>query len=119
MAWDSSRPIPWVRLVRDWLLYVGIMAVVFGLVYRDRLTAGLFAGLFLSGPIFVAVGAVLAKFGYQRKTLADLRRESAARAATKPTDGGTTAPAGPRPKPAPTRRTSSGRNRPSTKQRRR
>ena len=28
MAWDSSREVPWRRLVREWLLYVAIMAVV-------------------------------------------------------------------------------------------
>jgi hypothetical protein len=105
MAWDSSRPVPWQRLVRDWLIYVGIMAVVFIVFYRDRLNAGLIIGLLISGPLFVGFGALLAKFGYQRKTLRDLRTETTQRqaeAATSPSD------AAGRPKPPPTKRTSTG-----------
>ena len=51
MAWDSSRPVPWQRLIRDWLLYVAIMVIVFAFVYRDRLTPGIFACLLASGTI--------------------------------------------------------------------
>jgi hypothetical protein len=104
VAWDSNRPVPWQRLIRDWLLYVGIMAVVFVLIYRDELSAGPFVGLLISGPLFVAVGAVLAKFGYQRKTFRDLRAEGEARRATPQP----AAPVGVRRKPPPTRRTSTG-----------
>ena len=107
MAWDSTRPVPWRRLVRDWLMYAAIMAAVFLLFFRDDLTAGPFIGLLISGPIFVALGALLAKFGYQRKTLRDLRAETAAReqaaAATSSSGGG-----GQRQRPAPTKRTSTG-----------
>ena len=53
MAWDSSRPVPWTRLIRDWLLYVGVMVVVLLIVSRDRLSPGIFAGLFVSGGAFV------------------------------------------------------------------
>jgi hypothetical protein len=119
MAWDPSRPVPWKRLVRDWVLYVGIMTVVFLIVYRDRITPGLFAGLLISGPMFVVIGAVLAKFGYARKTIKDLRVESAARAAEKQTTTASATAGGSRPKPAPTKRTAGGSNRPSSKQRRR
>lgn len=118
MSWDSSRPVPWARLVRDWVIYVGIMTIVLLIVYRDRLTPGLFAGLFISGPIFVALGALLAKFGYQRKTLKDLRSEATARSTrtSSPTASAGSSPA--RPKPAPTKRTSTGAGRPGTKRRR-
>ncbi len=122
MAWDAARPIPWKRLVRDWLLYVGVMTAIFLIVFRDRITPGLFAGLLVSGPIFLAIGAVLAKFGYQRKTLAELRAESARRAAAKSSAGSTGGAGGraqvARPRPAPTKRTSQGRNRPAQKRRR-
>jgi hypothetical protein len=93
--------------MRDWLLYVGIMAVVFVVVYRDDLTAGPFIGLLISGPLFLVVGAVLAKFGYQRKTMRELRVESDAKraAAAPPASVGRV---GGRPRPAPTRRTSTG-----------
>ena len=117
MAWDSTRSVPWQRLIRDWLLYAGIMTIVFLVLYRDEAT-GLLAGLFVSGPIFVVVGAVLAKFGYQRKTIKSLRAQSAA-ARQANVDA---VPAGRVPgraKPAPTKRTSSGPSRPSASTRRR
>ena len=118
MAWDSSRPVPWKRLIRDWLLYLGIMMVVFLVVLKDRVSAGTTAGLLASGPLFVILGAVLAKFGYTRRTLKELRVESEAKAvqrAKQPVGSG----AGPRPRPAPTKRTSSGsRSRPTSKRKR-
>ena len=106
MSWDSSRPVPWKRLVRDWVVYVAIMTVVLLVIYRDRLTPGLFAGLFVSGPIFVAIGALLAKLGYQRTTLRDLRSQSAGNRRPTASSGATIPTA--RPKPAPTKRTSGG-----------
>jgi hypothetical protein len=83
------------------------MAVVFLLIYRDDLSPGPFVGLLISGPLFLVVGSVLAKFGYQRKTFRDLRAEGEARraAAAAPVS---TVSSGPRRRPAPTRRTSSG-----------
>jgi hypothetical protein len=105
MAWDSSRPVPWQRLIREWLLYVGIMVIVFLIIYRNRLEIGLFIGLLTSGPLYVLFGAVLAKFGYQRKTLRDLKnqRASAPSKATAQTSS-TAAKA----RPAPTKRTATG-----------
>jgi hypothetical protein len=96
--------VPWQRLIRDWLLYVGIMAAVFVFIYRDDLSAGPFVGLLVSGPLFLVIGAVLAKFGYTRKTMKDLRAEGDARRAA------AAAPQAPatRSRPAPTRRTSTG-----------
>jgi hypothetical protein len=99
--------VPWQRLIRDWLIYVGIMALVFFFIYRDDLSAGPFIGLLISGPMFLLIGAVLAKFGYQRKTMRDLRAESEARRAATTVESKATT-AGPRAKPAPTRRTSTG-----------
>lgn len=118
MAWDSSRPVPWTRLIRDWLLYVGIMLVVFLVVLRDRVSAGTTAGLLASGPLFVILGAVLAKFGYTRKTMKDLRVQTQTQAAQR-TQQPIGSAARPRPKPAPTKRTSTGsRNRPTSKRKR-
>ena len=105
MAWDSTRAVPWQRLIRDWLLYIGIMAAVFVFVYRDDLSTGPFVGLLVSGPLFLVVGAVLAKFGYTRKTMRDLRAEGDAKraAAAAVAEAPKT-----RTRPAPTRRTSTG-----------
>jgi hypothetical protein len=112
VAWDSTRPVPWQRLVRDWLIYVSIMAALFLVIYRDELSAGPFVGLAISGPVFVAIGAVLAKFGYQRKTLSDLKRDTQVKRASEAQAAGHA----PRNRPAPTRRTSTGpSNRPRSK----
>ena len=117
MGWDSSRPVPWRQLTRAWLLYVAVMAVVFVALFRDRSLVGVFAGLLISGPLYLAFGAVFAKFGYQRKTLKELRAERAVKTATADDDRSS---GGPRPKPAPTRRTGGTSGRPGgTRKRRR
>ena len=114
MAWDSSRPVPWRRLIREWLLYVGIMAVVFLVAFRDQPLLGLFGGLLVSGPLYLSVGYALAKLGYRRTTLREARAQAGQpRAATARTDA---APA--RPKPAPTRRTGGAGSRPGGARRR-
>ena len=102
MAWDSTRPVPWRRLIREWLIYVAIMAAVVLLFMRDRSTLGIFAGLLVSGPLYLLLGYVLAKFGYQRKSWTELRSESRRSSAPPEPAAGASAP---RRKPAPTRRT--------------
>lgn len=111
MGWDASRPVPWRRLVKEWLIYAAIMAVVLALLFRDGEVLALVVGVLASGPIFVALGAVMAKFGYQRKTLADLRTP---RAAPGPAPAATVDHVT-RARPAATRRTSTGPNRPRRK----
>ena len=110
MAWDSSRTVPWRRLTREWLIYVAIASVAFLIIFRDRLTASLFVGLLVSGPMYLLFGAVLAKFGYARKSYRDLRAErervAAAKAGAKSSSVVTSATG--RSKPAPTKRTSTG-----------
>ena len=108
MAWDSTRPVPWKRLLREWLLYGGLMAVVVFFFLRDDLSIGPFLGLAASAPLYLVIGGVLAKFGYQRKTLKDLRAETAAKEAARATARSGTAGGSNRSRPAPTRRTSTG-----------
>jgi len=112
MAWDSTRKVPWRRLIREWLIYVGIASVGFVIYYLakgKKLELGLFAGLLSSGPMYLVFGGVLAKFGYQRKTMKDLRAERAAQpVAVSARSGGSGGAAGVRNRPAPTRRTSTG-----------
>lgn len=127
MAWDSSRPVPWQRLIREWLIYVAIMAAVLLVVFRSGNVIGAFAGLLVSGPLYLLMGFVLAKFGYQRKTLKEMRaapaeprgsRKKSKRGSTDDDDTGTSATTD-RHRPAPTKRTSGGGNRPKSKPRRR
>lgn len=125
MAWDSSRPVPWQRLVREWLIYVGVMALVLFFLFRNDNMIGAFAGLLVSGPLYLLFGFVLAKLGYQRKSLKDMRTPQAdsksstkSKSKSKSKDGdddNATA----KQRPAPTKRTSGGGNRPKSKPRRR
>ena len=118
MAWDSSRPVPWNRLIREWLIYAAIMSAVFVVFFRGDNVLGAIAGVLISGPLYLGFGAAMAKFGYQRTRLKDVRG-----AAKKPTDttdsaAGTAAADGPRSKPPPTSRTAGGGNRPKSSSRR-
>jgi hypothetical protein len=113
MAWDQSRPVAWQRLIREWLLYVGLMAVLFVILFRDNGLSGALAGLFISGPLYLAFGYAMAKLGYRRKSLKELRTPQAE--SRKQSRDTTPEPT----RPAPTKRTSGGGNRPKSKPRRR
>ena len=110
---------PWRRLAKEWLIYAGIMAVVFAVFFRDdgNLLA-ILAGLVVSGPLYLGLGYVLAKFGYQRKTLASMRTPRAPTSASSTSASGTGDAPAERARPAPTRRTSGGPNRPTKGKRR-
>lgn len=110
---------PWQRLIREWLLYVGIMGVLFMVLFRDTGVIGLIAGLLVSGPLYLAFGAALAKFGYQRKSLKQLRTEAPVRGSKRSSGGNDIVDANkPRPKPAPTSRTGGAPTRSNAKRRR-
>ncbi len=118
MAWDSTRPVPWQRLTREWLIYAVIMTAVFLLVFNDGNTIGAVAGVLVSGPLYLGFGWLLAKFGYQRKTLKEMRTPQASSASPDDDDDDDDSPAIRRPV-APTSRTAGGGNRPPAKNKRR
>ena len=121
MGWDRNRPVPWQRLVREWVVYALIMSALFLLFFRDSNLIGALAGILVSGPLYVALGAALAKFGYRRKSLKELRaesREEAAAGAETGAAGTSGTPAPSRPRPAPTSRTGGGGNRPKSSSKR-
>lgn len=105
------------------MIYAAIMAVIFLIFLRDSTSVvGLFVGLGVSLPLYIGLSAVMAKFGYQRRTLADLRTPRAAPPSRPgaPADQGSDGAAGStaqRIRPAPTRRTAAGTNRPPKKRR--
>lgn len=90
--------------MREWVIYALIMTVVFVLFFRDAGIIGAIAGLLVSGPLYLLLGYVLAKFGYQRKSIREMRSERNNPPAPDPARTATAQ----RPKPAPTRRTSTG-----------
>ena len=119
MAWDARRPVPWRRLLREATIFivVGTLAVVF--LVRDP-KPSTFVGLVLGMFFYIAFVAVLSKFGYQRLSMREARDKR--RAVAAPTTAAATATTAGRPRPAPTKRTSTGpsqRPNRSTKKRRR
>jgi len=112
MAWDSTRTVNWGRLTREWLVYAIVMSIVFVLLLRDNVTAGSIAGLVASFPMYLLFGGILAKMGYQRKTLSDLRKQTPARtprANKGSSSSSSNSAASPRrSRPAPTSRTTTG-----------
>jgi hypothetical protein len=122
--WDSSRPVPWRRLMREWVIYAAIMSAVFLVFFPRNNAIGAVVGVLISGPLYLAFGFVMAKFGYTRKRLKDLRAEAKeqgdARTSTAVVSGDfdTAGSATPRPRPAPTSRTA-GSARPSSSSKRR
>ncbi len=117
MAWDSSRPVPWKRLIREWLIYAAIMTAVFIVFFRGDNVVGAIAGVLISGPLYLTFGAAMAKLGYQRTRLKDVR--GASKDASKPAAAASSSPAdsATRPKPAPTSRTAGGGSRPKSSSR--
>jgi len=91
------------------------MAVLFAVLFRDSGMLGIFAGLLVSGPLYLAFGYVLAKFGYQRKTWKQLRSEPRPDRASR----AESSVPGPKPKPAPTSRTGATSGRPGGARKRR
>jgi hypothetical protein len=115
MPWDSSRNVPWRRLIREAALFGALMVLIFGL-FTDASVAS-YLGLLGGLAVYVALMAALAKFGYTRRTLADMRAEREAVTAQAAARSATSAPAQ-RTKPAPTKRTGGGQQRASAKRRR-
>jgi hypothetical protein len=98
--------------MREWVIYAVFMSVVFALFFSDRMLGAL-TGLLASGPLYLALGAALAKLGYQRKTIKQLRSQrsepSTTTSATSSGSSGSSGSSAPdRSRPAPTRRTSTG-----------
>ncbi len=117
MAWDSSRPVPWNRLIREWLIYAAIMSAIFLIFFRGDNVLGAVAGVLISGPLYLGFGAIMAKFGYQRTRLRDVRgaAKKTLDSSSEPTPTSTSDAR--RAKPAPTSRTAGGGNRPRSSNR--
>jgi hypothetical protein len=94
--------------MREWVIYAVFMALVFAVFFSDNILGAL-TGLLVSGPLYLALGAALAKLGYQRKTIKELRSQrSEPSTSTSSTSTSSRSSAPERARPAPTRRTSTG-----------
>jgi len=113
MAWNAANPVPWKRLTIEWLVIGVVVALVSLLVTNNRSASSLVTIVF-GGVVYVVLGAVLAKFGYQRKTLKQIRADAAA---VPPRQVGRSAPMRGTTRPAPTSRTGGASRRPQHKRR--
>ncbi|HQZ33730.1 MAG TPA: hypothetical protein PK020_04850 [Ilumatobacteraceae bacterium] len=114
MAWNSANPVAWKRLFIEWAVIGAAVAAVSLFVTDNRKGTSYFA-IILGGVVYIGLGGVMAKFGYQRKTLKQIRAEAAA--APPRQIGRSPSPSG-RPRPAPTSRTSGGTGKSSQKKKR-
>jgi hypothetical protein len=110
MRFDRNRPVPWRRLLTEWAV-IGVVIALVSWFSTDNHKVESYLSIILAGGIYVLFGALLAKLGYARKTLRQLRAEAAT-----PTPARASTPTS-RPRPAPTSRTSGGGNRPTRKRR--
>ncbi|MEO5724225.1 MAG: hypothetical protein ABIQ39_08200 [Ilumatobacteraceae bacterium] len=125
MAWDSTRPVPWKRLLREAAVFLVIGGIAFAL-FLKKSDVGSYVALVIGMLMFLGFSAILAKFGYTRQTLKEIRAQApqprtGKRSGRRAGKRGATsqAVAATRPKPAPTRRTSTGPSqRPKSKHRR-
>jgi hypothetical protein len=86
-------------------VYAVVMIAAFAFFLRDSVTGASVLGLAASYPMYLGFGGVLAKFGYQRKTFRDLRRETVDKNTSSTSS---TQPTTSRSRPAPTKRTTTG-----------
>ena len=114
MAWNSANPVAWKRLFVEWLV-IGAVVAFASLFITDNRKWESYVTILLGGVVYLALGGVLAKFGYQRKTLKQIRAEAAATPARQVGRG--PAQSG-KPRPAPTSRTSGGLGRSTQKRKR-
>jgi len=114
MAWDSTRKVPWKRILMFEGIYMGLF-VAFILITRPEKMTSTVTSIVIAAVLTMFVLVALVKFGYQpnwlrsREEQAALRAEKmAARQDAKATKDGRTPPSEQRYQPAPTRRTSTG-----------
>jgi len=109
MNWDSSRPVPWKRLGVEWAFIAAVAAVVSFSTTGNRSFSSYLVLVLGGGAVYFTVGAAMARLGYQRRTLQRLTDVAASpRRTVGRTPNAAASNATPRPRPAPTKRTSGG-----------
>jgi hypothetical protein len=125
MAWDSTRRVPWKKVLTPFALYALVAVVLFSVLGKG-FDAGLLVGVAAGGVIYALLAAVMVKFGWNppmfqsreeraAASAASAERRAARAAAKSGGKAGATDPA--RAKPAPTRRTNANNRRAKTTRR--
>jgi hypothetical protein len=114
MAWDSTRRVPWKRMLTPFALYAVVAIVLFSVLGKG-FDPGLLVGVAAGGVIYALLAVVMVKFGWnppmfqsreeRAASAAAAAERRAARAAGRSGGKGGTSTAPTRAKPPPTRRT--------------
>jgi hypothetical protein len=106
--YDATRPVPWAKLIRLFLIYAVIANAVFLLLFREDFGWGALVGTAVGGIAYLAISAVMVKFGWDPPMLR--AKQNAQEAQAKASGSTRSAPAAPaeRARPAPTKRTNAG-----------
>jgi hypothetical protein len=104
--YDATRPVPWARLLRLFLIYAVIANAVFLLLFREDFGWGAVLGTAMGGVAYLAISAVMVKFGWDPPMLR--ARQNAQEARAKATAQSAPPPPAERGRPAPTKRTNAG-----------
>ena len=80
VAWDSSRQVPWAKLVKPFVLYFVVANAAMLAIAPKKYGAGTFIGTVLGGVFYLLIGIVAIKFGWQPLSYAQRREQAAARA---------------------------------------
>jgi hypothetical protein len=119
MAWDSSRRVPWRRVIKMYVMYAVAANIVLYLIDRKHYGVPTIIGIVLGGLFYTLLVVVMVKLGAD--PFRSFRRPprpaagTTARSTTRSSRQPAASVPGPRPRPAPTRRTASGPNHPRPK----
>jgi hypothetical protein len=109
MAFDRSRPVPWRPLLRWALITAAVLNVAFYLLNRDNYTVATPIASVMGAGMYLIMGAVLSKFGWQPAGLMGGIRpptpERRTASTSEATSTSTAASGAPRRRPAATKRT--------------
>jgi hypothetical protein len=111
VRYDASRPVPWARLLRLFLVYAVIANLTFFILFREDFGWGAVIGTAIGGLLYLAISAVLVKLGWNPP---HLRARANAREASEASRAASTTVAPPagagasKARPAPTSRTNAG-----------
>lgn len=107
MAWDSSRQVPWPKVVKLLGFYLVIVNAMILLLGRSDYDVGVFLSTLFGGTVYLLLTVVLVKFGWN--PFAFGRRSAPSDAsASRPGKGQAAAAPPAKAKPAPTKRTNAG-----------
>src|SRR5262245_28068272 len=81
MAWDSTRRVPWKRMLTPFALYAVVAIVLFSVLGKG-FDPGLLVGVAAGGVIYALLATVMVKFGWNPPMFQSREERAASAAAT-------------------------------------